>query len=286
MPALRPSLLGAVALLVPACGDAPDTRKFLLRYHPPAGGLYQYEVQQEMKMGVQGGGLMGGLLGGQNADFTLRIFVTLSVDDAAGGRVRITTTHDSATFTSPTLPRGMMDAELRSARGRSDAAVLDDHMRVVPAAEGATPAAAAAAPGQTSHELQGLMFTLPDGAVGKGDSWIVEAQFPIPGVTRPVVGSSRLTILDIRTVGPDTTVKVRTVTTFPREPIQINAEGHRVTVQMSGSLTGEQEFSVLLGATLGGTMTGAVRMALSGGRLGNESAIMTLNQRTSVRLRN
>src|SRR3977135_3207764 len=106
MPPLRPSLLGVVALLVPACGDAPDNRKFALRYHPPAGSLYQYEVQQEMKMGVQGGGLRGGLLGGQNADFTLRMFVSLSVDDAGGGRFRVTTTNDSATFTSPTLPRG------------------------------------------------------------------------------------------------------------------------------------------------------------------------------------
>jgi hypothetical protein len=76
------------------------------------------------------------------------------------------------------------------------------------------------------------------------------------------------------------------VTTFPTEPFELEIEGKKTTMQLGGGLTGEQEFSMLLGALLSGSATGALRMTVTGGALGSEAATISMNTKTTTRLLN
>jgi hypothetical protein len=280
----------AVALPLDACGGGAEQsgKKFILRYHPPAGMQFRYEVVQEMKASVQGGGLVGSLLGfGGSGEFTLRMYVTSEVGEPVQGRVPLTTVVDSATFASPTLPRRMMEESVRRVRGRRSTTVFDDRMRFVAAGDMAASESRQPIPGQVSGGMRGLMFPFPDGPVGNGDSWTTQTEIPLGKLpTKPVVGRTTITIRDIREVGSDTTVRVAFETTFPSEPIQLEVEGGRGTLRLGGSLTGDQEFSMLLGATVSGTNGGEMRMTLSGAALGDTPANVTMSQRVTIRLLN
>lgn len=278
---------GLVTAAVTACGGGGDAgQRFMLRYHPPAGALFQYEIEQEMRMAFAGGGVLGALAGlGGNAQFKVHMFITQTVGDSVGSSVQITTLFDSATFESPTIPRAAMDDALHRVRGVRTAMVFDDRMQVV-RAESQVPGQPAV-PQQFSSGLRAMTFTLPEEPVKTGDQWTVDNELPmgdVPGLNRPIVGHTTLTILDVHAVGPDTTIRVGFETTFPREPIEMDVEGKHVTFTFSGSLKGEQEFSMLLGTTLGGTSDGTVNMTINAGSVG-ATASMSIGQRTTVRLK-
>jgi hypothetical protein len=281
--------IGALAVLVVACGgEKPNTAKIALRYHPPAGAAFQYELAQEMKMRLVGGGLMGALLGGLGSeDLKLQMYFTMNIgSDATPVEMEITTVLDSIKVQAPSLGADVGQG-MNRLRGLRTSAVYDERMQVVrinPA-----PDADAEIPPQIAGNLRGMSIALPEGPVGMGDSWTVETPLPLGDMThiaKGLVGQTTMTVREIRFIGPDTVVRVGIVTTFPTEPFELEIEGKKTTMQLGGGLTGEQEFSMLLGALLSGSATGALRMTVTGGALGSEAATISMNTKTTTRLLN
>ena len=75
------------------------------------------------------------------------------------------------------------------------------------------------------------------------------------------------------------------MTTFPADPIKVKQEGQDLTLTMSGSLTGEQLFSVSRGAVVRGARSGTMRIHMAGEVLGASGTDMTAKQASSLELR-
>ena len=57
----------------------------------------------------------------------------------------------------------------------------------------------------------------------------------------------------------------------------------RSSLRLSGTLVGEQEFSVSRGTVLGGTLAGAIRLEMTGGVAGDRTLGLTVDQRLTLR---
>jgi hypothetical protein len=54
-------------------------------------------------------------------------------------------------------------------------------------------------------------------------------------------------------------------------------------VRLTGTLAGDQAFSLSRGTVLGGTMAGAIRLEMTGGIAGDRTLGVTLDQRLTLR---
>jgi hypothetical protein len=132
-----------------------------------------------------------------------------------------------------------------------------------------------------------MTFPLPPGPVGVGDSWTAETELPLSqlaGGGTPIMATTRLTVKEIHADGPDTTVLVALTTTFPRDPIKVVQPGGVLTLKLSGSLAGEQLFSVGRGAVVKSSRSGTMRINTTGGTMGPEGSNITVKQSISLQL--
>lgn len=275
--------LPVLALLLASCGSDPRsaTGQFVVRYHPPPGALFRYEVLEDMAMGFGSGLLRSG-----DQEITFKMYFTQEIADPGGGHFRITTTVDSVSADAPGLPRSEIAAELKGLRGRSAELMLDDRMQVVSAA--ARGNEDTELPEQLAAGIRGLTFTLPEGMIAKGDRWTVDTPLPLGAMetAKPVVGRTTFTVKDVRVIADDTTLKLTFLTLFPKDPIETEVEGRKASVRLTGQVLGDLEYSVLLGTTLSGSRTGNVRVTITAAGPGRESVSLSLKQRATFRLLN
>jgi hypothetical protein len=101
----------------------------------------------------------------------------------------------------------------------------------------------------------------------------------------PIMATTRLTVKEIHAEGPDTTVRIALATTFPRDPIKVVQQGQVLTLKLSGSLAGDELFSVSRGAVVKSLRSGTMRINTTGGMLGPDGANITVKQSISLQLR-
>jgi hypothetical protein len=284
MSAPRRLLLAAavLALAVPlGCGRG-DGVKLTLRYHPPAGATYAYSFEQRSDMKFEGGPVAKM----PEQHLTLRMHFTQMVRGPTAGGVSVTVRFDSTAIELPAMAPGGYDAALTRMRGLRRKLVYDDRMNEIHA-EFTNGGAPSPLTEQFGRNLREMTFPLPQAPVGVGDSWTAETELPLSqlaGGGTPIMATTRLTVKEIHADGPDTTVLVALATTFPRDPIKVVQPGGVLTLKLSGSLAGDQLFSVGRGAVVKSLRTGTMRITTRGGALGPDEANITVKQSISLQL--
>jgi len=285
MPAALPvALVPALPGLLPstACVGASGP-KIALRFHPPAGAAYSYQLEQQNSIKFETGPMSR--MPGQA--FTMRMYYTQSVDGPAEGGTGITVKFDSTTLESPMMGPDAMKPALDRMRGLTSTIVYDDRMNVVRAQFGGVAGTPSPLTDQMGKSVKNMAFPLPADPVGVGDSWTSETELPISQLVRtstPLRAKSKLTVKNIKIAGADTTIVLAVETSFPTDPVTVTQEGQTSTLRFSGTLTGERQFSVSRGAPLSSTMSGTMRINARGGQLGAAGMTMAMEQRTSLQL--
>jgi hypothetical protein len=281
------SLLATLVLLLAACGkepySGPVTGKVLLRYRPPAGARYRYAFSQVSTLKAPPPNSPMGSMGDQ--PMTLAMWFTQQAGQTVGngGAVGVTLVIDSAQVNSPLVEREV-SGELTGAK---TTLVVDDHLRVV-----RTDPASPLSPGasQVSEQLLGSLrtasFTLPDSAVGVGDTWTTPMQVPYTEFAGggPVFATTRLAVTSLEVVRGDTIAGVSIQVQLPSKPIAVVVFGQRSTISLSGTVNGNQRFSLSRGAILATEYSGTVHSTLAGGVFGPKGMPVDLAQQASLTL--
>ena len=283
MSALRRLILAAVvvpALAVPlGCGRGDGTR-LTLRYHPPAGATHHYTLEQQTNIKFEGGPMAKV----PDQQMALHMHFTQTVTGPANGGIAVVVRFDSTSLESPLMAPGGFGPALDRMRGLTSNLVYDDRMNVIHA-EFVNAGALSPVTEQLGKNLKGMTFPLPQDPVGVGDSWTAEVELPINQVASggsPTKATTKLTVKEIHAGGSDTTVVMALETTFPRDPIKVTQQGQVMTLALSGTMTGEQEFSLSRGVVVRSQMSGTMRIKMTGGMLGAEGTNMSMKQSTSL----
>ena len=265
------------------CGSG---KKVALRYHPPAGAVYHYTLEQNTKITVHSGPLAG--MGQQQ--MTMRMHFTQTVKGpAAAGGTEVQVVFDSTTMEMPGVPSDAIAAQLARMRGLRSIVVFDDRAQILrtdfAAGQNVPPGMA----NQMAAGIKAMTFGFPERPVGRGDSWIMTTELPlgqIPGANASQAGPARttLTVREIRMLGSDTSVIIDIKTAFPTGPIQLTFAGQRATLKLAGQLAGDQEFSLSRGAVVGGVMKGLMTMNISAPAMGMAAMEMATDTQNSIRL--
>jgi hypothetical protein len=284
---MRRCTLLTAALLAAACGDRPkgnaDPSKVTLRYHPPAGAVHQYALDQVNNMTMESGPLAG--MGEQK--LTLQMHFTQNVTGPVPGGIEVKVTFDSTHMEAPGMAPEMMARELDRLRGLVSTVLLDERGRVVRNDMGLARGVAPELASQMATGVKAMMFALPEEPVGPGDSWTVTTELPVgqlPGASGAGAARTTLTVKQIRVAGADTTVLLAVETTFPGDPIALRIAGQPATLRVAGSLSGDQVFSLSRGIVVSCMIKGRMKMKVSGGPLGGRSMVLSSATQTSLRL--
>jgi hypothetical protein len=271
--------------VLPAVGCAGG-QKIALRYHPPAGAVYHYALEQNTKISVHSGPLAG--MGRQ--EMTMRMHFTQTVKGpATGGGTEVQVVFDSTSMEMPGVPADAVTAQLARMRGLRSTVVFDDRAQILhtdfDGGQNMPPGMA----NQLAAGIKAMTFGFPEKPVGQGDSWTMTTELPlgqIPGANASQAGPARttLTVREIRVMGSDTSVFLDIKTAFPSGPIQLTFGGQQATLKLAGQLAGDQEFSLLRGAVMGGTMRGSMTMNISAPALGMGAMEMATDTQNSIRM--
>jgi len=269
------------------CRGGASGPKVTLRYHPPAGAAYHYALDQQNAMRFEGGP-MGAV---PEQTFRMRMYYTQLVKGPAPGGVAVTVTFDSTSLDAPGMGAGAMRPALDRMRGMRSDVVYDDRMHVLSAAFTGLTGAASPVTEQLGSSLKAMAFPLPEGPVGVGDSWVAEHDLPLGGqalnASRPLKSRTRITVKEIQIAGADTSVVLGIETHFPDEPITLTQQGEggapqTGTLRLSGSLSGEQVYSLQRSAQVRAMMGGTIKM--KSGSAGQPETTMAMTQQTSLQL--
>jgi hypothetical protein len=273
----------ACAALAGCRGGGGGGPKITLRYHPPAGAAYHYALEQHNSMKIEGGA-MGGM---PEQSLTMHMYYTQLVGGPTQGGTAVTVTFDSTALESSSMGTGAMQPALDRMRGMKSALVYDDRMHVLSAVFSGISGEASPVTDQMGKNLKAMVFPFPEGPVGVGDSWTAENELPLGvqlNASAPIKSKTKLTVKEIQVAGADTSVRLAVETTFPDEPITLNQQGRQIRMKLSGSLTGEQVYSVTRSAQLRGTIGGAMRFNVKGGSAAPQEMTVAVTQQTSLRL--
>ena len=269
------------------CRGGASGPKVTLRYHPPAGAAYHYALDQQNAMRFEGGP-MGAV---PEQTFRMRMYYTQQVNGPAQGGVAVTVTFDSTSLDAPGMGPGAMRPALDRMRGMRSDVVYDDRMHVLSAAFTGLTGAASPVTEQLGSSLKAMAFPLPEGPVGVGDSWVAEHELPLGrqalNASRPLKSRTRITVKEIQIAGADTSVVLGIETHFPDEPITLTQQGEggapqTGTLRLSGSLSGEQVYSLQRSAQVRAMMGGTIKM--KSGSAGQPETTMAMTQQTSLQL--
>lgn len=263
--------LAALATLA-GCRRA-DGPKVTLRYRPPAGATYHYALEQQNSIKVETGALAQGV-----EDRSVRLFYTQVVTGPTEGGTGVTLTYDSTAMT----PEGMAPA-LDRMRGLKSDLVYDERMRVVRAHFLGIDGQPSPLTEQLEQSVRSATLPLPEVPVGIGDSWTSETELPVRqalGATGPLKSRTRRTVKEIQVAGADTSVVLTVETTFPGEPVSIRQRGRVAKLRLSGTVSGEELFSLARSTLVRSSTGGTMRIAIEGA----DGMTMAVEQQTSLRL--
>jgi len=251
--------------------------KVTLRYHPPTGAIYRYTLEQQNSVKMEGGPMAQ--LPGQ--DITLHIYYSQAVTGPTAGGIGVTVTYDSTT-----MAPGGMAAALDRMRGLTSKVVYDDRMHVVSASFSGIQGQASPLAEQMGKSIKGMTLALPDAPVGVGDSWTSETDLPIGaalGASAPLKSHTKLTVKQIQAAETDTSVVLAVETTFPGEPFTITQGGRKASVRLTGTVTGEQVFSLAKSVPVHFTMGGSMRIAMRD-LSSSQGMTIAMEQQTTLQL--
>jgi len=276
---IRLSLIAALAALAAACGEA---KKVTLRYHPPQGSSFPYLMDQSNSVKF-GSGPMTNV---PEQKILMHIYFTQNVTGPAEGGIGVTVRFDSTTLDAPGMNQAQFGQALDRMRGMTTSFVYDERRNVISAA-GTAPGEPSPLNPMLAKGLRGLSFPFPEAPVGVGDSWTAEIDLPIGQVANsntPFRAKTKFTVREVASSTPDTTVLIALETTLPGEPIVMTQQGQTITMKMSGTLTGDQLFSLSRGAAVRSQLGGVISINVVGGNLGPNGMNMTMTQATALTL--
>jgi hypothetical protein len=271
----------AVSLAVAACGGGGP--KVALRFHPPAGAVYHYALEQRTLISIESGPLAA--MGKQR--LFMRVHFTQTVKGPTEGGTEVDVVFESIEMEIPGVSQAVIAGELAKMNGMRSTLVYSEAGKVVRSHFEPTPGTPAELTRQMSSGVTAMTFGFPDHPVGKGDSWTFTTDLPlpqVPGTNASQAGPavSTLTVREIRITGADTAVVVDIKTAFPTGPIQIASGGQSGTIKLEGDLAGHQQFSISRGAILDGTVKGSTKMHLASALFGAKGMDMASDIETSI----
>ncbi|MEX2157323.1 MAG: hypothetical protein WD773_10855 [Gemmatimonadales bacterium] len=276
----------SAALVLTACRDRGAGDRVTLRYHPPAGAVYHYTLVQRNLMTMESGPLAG--MGQQEIGMRMHFTQTVTGPAAGGSGIEVQVTFDSTSMEVPGVPADTIARVLSRLRGLKSTVVFDERGQVLRTDLGPTPGVPPEVAAQMAGGIKAMTFAFPAQPVGKGDSWTISTELPVsqlPGVGGGA-GPARttLTVRDIRVAGADTTVVFDITTMFPTDPIPLDIAGQRASLKLSGTLTGDQQFSLARGAVLEGTLKGTMKMNVTAAALGTQEMVVSSDMENTLRL--
>ncbi len=281
------ALAATVLVTIGGCRRGASGPRITLRYHPPAGAAYHYALDQQNAMRFEGGPMSAM----PEQTFRMRMYYTQLVKGPAQGGVAVTVTFDSTSLDAPGMGPGAMRPALDRMRGMRSDIVYDERMHVLSAAFSGLTGAPSPVTEQLGSSMKAMVFPLPEGPVGVGDSWVAEHELPLGhqalNASRPLKSRTKITVKEIQITGADTSVLLGIETSFPDEPITLTQRGEggapqTGTLRLSGNLSGEQLYSLRRSAQVRAMMGGTIKMK-SGAR-GQPEMTMAMTQQTSLQL--
>jgi len=272
-----------LVLAVTACGGGGP--KVALRFHPPAGAVYHYALEQRTQVSIESGPLAA--MGKQK--LFMRVHFTQTVKGPTEGGTEVDVVFESMEMDVPGVSPDVVARELGKLNGLRSTLVYDETGRIIRSHVEPTPGTPPELTRQMSSGVTAVTFGFPDHPVGKGDSWTITTELPLPQVpgsdaSQAGPAISTLTVRDIRITGggADTAVVVDIKTAFPTGPIQINSGGQSGTIKLEGDLAGHQQFSISRGAILDGTIKGSTKMHLASALFGSKGMDMVTDTESSI----
>jgi len=278
--------VATVLVALGGCHAGTGGPKVTLRYRPPAGAAYHYALDQQNTMRIEGG--PDGL---PEQTFRMRMYYTQLVKGPEQGGVAVTVTFDSTSLEAPGMGPGAMRPALDRMRGMKSDVVYDERMHVLSAAFSGLTGAPSPVTEQLGSSMKSMAFPLPEEPVGVGDSWVAEHELPLGrqalNASRPLKSRTKITVKEIQIAGADTSVLLAIETTFPDDPITLTQPGEggvpqHGTLRLSGSLSGEQLYSLRRSAQVRAMMGGTIKMKT--GNAGQPEMTMAMTQQTSLQL--
>ncbi len=272
--------LGGCKAADKAATETPITEKILLRYHPPTGATYAYQLDQTSRIGPD---TMASDSTNQNV---LHLAFRQSIGVVTPESVTVTATLDSARVSSPMLsPAAARDAA-QQLQGVRLTALFDQQQRLIREDW----AGIRRLPGVVGDQLQ-LVFraaavTLPDRPVGSGDSWTNTVELPFGQMAggAPLTATTRVSVQDLRVVAGDTIARLIVATGVPDRPMRFSFGGQSISVRLMGTITGDQTFSVTRGALVDANLGGTILVRVNGGVFGPQGLTMRVDQQGAMRL--
>jgi len=275
----------ALSLAVAACGGAGGGPKVALRFHPPAGAVYHYALEQRTLISIESGPLAA--MGKQR--LFMRVHFTQTVKGPTEGGTEVDVVFESMEMEIPGVSQAVIARELAKMNGMRSTLIYSEAGKVVRSHFAPTPGTPAELTRQMSSGVTAMTFGFPDHPVGTGDSWTFTTELPLPQVPGGGTNASQagpaistLTVREIRITGADTAVVVDIKTAFPTGPIPISSGGQSGTIKLQGDLAGHQQFSISRGAILDGTVKGSTKMHLASALLGAKGMDMASDIETSI----
>lgn len=259
----------------------PVTSRIPLRYHPPAGAVYHYRLEQTSRFAPDTA---------TAADTATLTSMTLAFTQAVGARaadgIPVTITLDSTAVASPMLSPTAATSAAGTLRGLRLTAVLDERLRIVRNDLSALGRLPTLVREQVQLGVQAAALPLPEQPVGAGDEWTNETELPFAQLASGTAlkVTSKITVRGITVTGADTTVALGVETILPDRPLQFDFGGQTVTVALRGGLSGEQAFSLTRGAVVNGTLGGTIHLTITGGLFGSQGMAMRVEQHAATRL--
>jgi hypothetical protein len=257
--------------------------KVLLRHHPPAGSRFHQVQEEEVHMRADSGSTID--LPEQR--FRNSIYSVREVTALTGANASVMMRIDSA-FAEAVLPTGEVRREpMMQLHGMVGGLVYDDRLRLVKA--GFVDSAGAESDFSKSLAENVRSFDLcafPARAVAVGDSWEETMPVPVelPGLNRQLTGKVRMTLLDLRLAGGDTTAVIGLGFRAPDQPIAVTQAEGRFTMKVQGEWTGELQYSLTRGTPLQLEFGGSLRVEVAGSGPDAPSYAMRMDQRFAHRL--
>src|SRR6266704_1494197 len=159
----------ALSLAVAACGGGGGGPKVALRFHPPAGAVYHYALEQRTQIGIESGPLAA--MGKQR--LFMRVHFTQTVKGQAEGGTEVDVLFESMEMEIPGVSPDRIARELAKMNGLRSTIVYDQSGKVVRSNFEPAPGVPPDLTKQMSNGVQAMTFGFPDHPVGEGDSWTI-----------------------------------------------------------------------------------------------------------------